>query len=112
MSLDCFVPLTSFEALQEYALRHADRHRLKVSGSTRTHFVLEPRRQHFFWKHQLKLHVTLRGTGYELEMRTRGRKFRDVTRVPSVFDDFFAAYAEAANAPYRPVNIPQVALPY
>lgn len=112
MSLDYFLPLTGFESLQEYALRHAHEHGLKVTSSTRRNFVLEPRRQRFFWKHQAKLLVRTAIDGYELEMRTRGLKYRDAKRVPIVFDDFFAGYAEQTRSASRPVSVPTVILPY
>ena len=110
--MDCFVPLTSFESLQEHALRHADKHGLKVTSSTRRDFVLEPRRQQFFWKHQAKLVVRATRDGYELEMRTRGPKYYQVKRIPAVFDNFFTDYAEQNHSASRPISIPTAALPY
>ena len=110
--MDCFVPLTSFESLQEHALRHADQHGLKVTSSARRSFVLEPRQQRFFWKHQAKLSVEATRDGYELQMRIRGRKYQSSKRLPAVFDDFFAVYAEQTRLASRPVSIPTAALPY
>lgn len=104
---------TAFLTLQDFALREATTYGLKVSANAPTEFVLEPLRQHFWHKHQVKLLIkaTLEDKCM-LCLHTRGRKYFELTRLPSVFDGFLAGFASLNQLDEDYAFIPQKSLPY
>ena len=104
--MDCLAPLTSFERLQEYALRHASDCGLRVDYSAGSLFVLEPVSQRFWAKNQVRLLVESTGENtYALRLITRGPRAGELQALPSEFERLLAGYADEAATPAQTLPV-------